>query len=100
MSVNIPTLWHVDWKQLPDGRWLFAYLDVASRFVVGCDTFDHAAAENALAVLDEAIKNYGKPKAILTDHGTQFYANAAENKKKGISKFEARLAELGIQHIL
>ncbi len=68
--------------------------------MVGYGIFDHATAENTLAVLDEAIKNYGKPKAILTDHGTQFYANAGENKKKGISKFEARLAELGIQHLL
>ncbi len=61
--------------------------------------FDHATTENALAVLDAAIKNHGKPKAILTDRGAQFYANKSEVKKKGISKFEMRLAELGIKHI-
>ncbi len=62
-------LWHADYKLLDDGRWLIAYLDDASRFVVGYGVFDHATTENALAVLDAAIKNHGKPKAILTDRG-------------------------------
>ena len=50
--------------------------------------------------METAIKNHGKPKAILTDHGTQFYANAGENKKKSTSKFETRLDDLNIKHIL
>ena len=31
--------------------------------------FEHATTRNALIVLDEAIKNHGKPAAIMTDHG-------------------------------
>ena len=62
--------------------------------------FEHATTENALAVLEEAIKNHGKPASLMTDRGSQFYANASEAKKKGASVFEKRLAELGIKQIL
>ena len=51
-------------------------------------------------VLEEAIKNHGKPASIMTDHGSQFYANASETKKKGASDFEKRLVGLGIHQIL
>ena len=94
------SLWHTDWKLLDCGKWLICYQDDASRFVTGHGTFEHATTENALAVLEAAIKKHGKPASILTDRGTQFYANAAEKKKKGISKFEQRLAELEISHIV
>ena len=62
--------------------------------------FEHATTENALAVLEEAIKNHGKPASLMTDRGSQFYANASEVKKKGVSVFEKRLVELGIKQIL
>ena len=36
----------------------------------------------------------------MTDHGSQFYANAEEYKQKGTSKFEKELVRLDIRHIL
>lgn len=49
------SLWHTDWYQIEDdrwrGKWLVAYLDDASRFVVGYSVFDEATAENAISVL-------------------------------------------------
>ncbi len=63
--------------------------------------FEYATTENALAVLEEAIKNHGKPASTMTDRGSQFYANASESKKKEwASVFEKRLVELGIKQIL
>ena len=62
--------------------------------------FEHATTKNVLAVLEEAIKNHGNPASIMTDRGSQFYANASEAKKKGVSKFEKRLVSLGIRQIL
>ena len=94
------SMWHTDYKQLDDGRWFLCYEDDASRFVTGFGVFQEATTENALKVLDEAIKNHGKPASILTDRGTQFYATESEAKKKGASKFEQRLVELDIKHIL
>ena len=81
-------MWHTDYKQLTNGMWFIAYQDDASRFVTGYGVFTNATAKNALSVLREAIKNHGKPASILTDHGSTFFANKAEEKKKGESEFE------------
>ena len=94
------SLWHTDWKLLDNGEWVICYQDDASRFVTGHGVFEHATTENSLLVLEEAIEKHGKPAAILSDRGAQFYANASEKKKKGISKFEKKLAELEIKHIV
>ena len=94
------SMWHTDYKQLPDGRWFICYLDDASRFVTAWGAFPEATTENALAVLDEAIKHHGKPASIMTDHGSQFYANEAEARKRGESTYEKKLVELDIKQIL
>ena len=42
---------------------IIAYLDDASRLIVGYGVFDEATTENALKVLKEAMNNYGKPES-------------------------------------
>ena len=81
------SLWHTDYKQLYDGRWFLCHEDDASR----CDrmgAFKEVTTENAIIVLEGAIKRHGKPAYIMTDHGSQFYANEAEARKKGESAYE------------
>jgi putative transposase len=94
------SLWHTDWKQLPDGRWWVAYMDDASRLIVAYRVFEQATAENTIKILQDAITKYGRPREILTDRGSQFYANEGERREKGVSQFEAHLADRGIKHIL
>jgi len=94
------SLWHTDWKQLSDGTWWIAYMDDASRLIVGHGVFQEPTTDNTLKALKQAIAKYGPPKEILTDHGSQFYANEGERKEKGISQFEAFLANHAIKHIL
>jgi putative transposase len=97
-------LWHTDWYLIEDdrwrGKWLIAYLDDASRFIVGYGIFDEATTENAISVLDDCINTYGKPLELLTDHGSKFYANFGEIKAVGISKFQQYLIDRKINHIL
>jgi putative transposase len=94
------SLWHTDWKQLSDGRWWIAYMDDASRLIVGYGVFQEATAENTIHVLKQAVSKYGCPREILTDRGSQFYANEGERREKGVSQFEAYMADHGIKHIL
>jgi putative transposase len=94
------SLWHMDWKQLNTGEWILAIMDDASRLIVGYGVFKEATALHTLQALKKAIQHYGKPDEILTDRGSQFYANEGERKEKGISQFEAYLADQGIKHIL
>jgi putative transposase len=94
------SLWHMDWKQLWDGRWWIAVMDDASRLIMSHGVFQEATAENTLHILKQAIAKHGCPHEILTDRGSQFYANEGERKEKGISQFEAFLAEKRIKHLL
>ena len=94
------SMWHTDWKQLDDGRWFLCYQDDVSRFITHHGVFVEATTDNAILVLKEAIVKHGRPASILTDHGSQFYANQTEYKKKGVSKFEQELVRLGIKHIM
>ena len=94
------SLWHTDYKQLPDGKWFVSFQDDASRLIVGFGVFDEATSDHAIKVLEEAIKRYGKPAQVLTDHGSQFYANEKENARRGMATFETRLLELGIKHVM
>ena len=73
--------------------------DDALRFVTGYGVFENATTENALKVPDEATKHRGKPAPVMTDHGSQFYANEAEARKRGESEYE-KLAEPGIKQML
>ena len=82
-----------------NGRWILCYQDDASRFVTGYGVFENATADDALAVLGAAIRNHGRPASIMTDHGSQFYANE-EAMARGASTFEKRLVRMGIRQVL
>lgn len=36
----------------------------------------------------------------MTDHGSQFYANKADSRKRVESEFEKRMVGMGIRHVL
>lgn len=93
--------WHVDYKWIEHEQiWLIAYIDDHSRFITGYGTFNEATTANALLLLDIAMKLYGKPREIISDKGSQFYANKRDNEGvKGVSEFEQALQDLGIKLI-
>ena len=89
----------MDWKQLTTGEWFLAIMDDASRFIA-YGAYPQATTENTLTILKQATAKYGCPDEILTDHGSQFYANEGERKEKGVSQFEQHLTDNEIKHIL
>jgi putative transposase len=88
------SLWHTDFCEI-GGKHVIAYIDDASRLITGYGIFNAATTENALLVLRAAVKLYGTPKQIMTDHGSQFCAN--EEKEY---RFTETLKEMGIKHIM
>lgn len=74
--------------------YLLLALDDHSRFIVGWGLLQRESMEEAIAVLEEAIKRYGKPEAILTDRGASFHSWS------GISRFDRFLESYAIDHIL
>ena len=91
------SLWHTDWFEY-NGKQCIIYIDDASRFMVSYGEFSNANAVNSIKVLNEGLR-FGKPKQIMSDHGTQFVSVNAEGKEQGISQFGLALKELGIKHI-
>lgn len=74
---------------------VIAYIDDHSRFVTGYGLFDNGLSIHVMDVLRQAIGSYGKPRQVITDHGTQFY-----NVHGGESEFDRFCTEQGIEHIL
>jgi len=94
------SLWHTDWKLLEGHGWLIAYEDDASRKIVGYGLFQEATSEHAVAVLESAMKRWGRPASILSDRGSQFYAVESEAREKGATEFEKALVKYEIRQVL
>ena len=53
------------------------------------------AAATAIQLLEECVTEWGKPREVFTGHDVQYCT-----MRDGKSQFDARLEELGIEHIL
>ncbi len=97
---NPNDLWHTDWSYDPfSGQQLSLFIDDRTRLITSFGIFKNANTENTLALLNSGIAEYGKPKAIMTDHGAQYYANHP-NADQNNSEFRKHLNLLGIKHYL
>jgi|TARA_Y100000294_G_scaffold166881_1_gene175590 putative transposase len=90
-------MWHCDWS-FYDGKWIMAFIDDRSRKIMAAGIFDNATTENSIFVLYQAMLVHGVcPVIILSDKGSQFYANIkTKDGKRAISSFEEQLTNLGI----
>ena len=97
---NPNDLWHTDWSYDPyTDQNVSVYIDDRTRFITSYGVFKRQTAENSLALLHSGIAECGKPKAIMTDHGSQYYCNHP-NAKQENTMFRATLDILGIKHCL
>jgi transposase InsO family protein len=74
--------------------YLFLALDDHSRFITGWGLLQRETMDDAIEVLEESIRRYGKPEAVLTDRGATFHTWA------GIGRFDRVLEAYGIEHRL
>ena len=92
---------HTDWSNCPKTKKkIIAYIDDHSRFIIGYGLYDKETGENTLNCLYRILFEHGIPYAIITDRGSQFYANKIGKKKKGRCKFQEVLEHMGIKHIV
>ena len=97
---NPNDLWHTDWSYDPfTGKQLSVYIDDRTRLITSYGLFKNANTQNTILLLKEAIAGYGKPKAIMTDHGSTYYSNYP-NAKQDHTEFRITLDALGIKHYL
>ncbi len=93
------SLWHADWFEEPHEQ-IILFEDDASRFITGYGVFSNANIKNSNQVLLQAINSYGRPKQMMTDHGTQFTSLPRETcPDPQQNKFQQLLKNYGILHI-
>jgi putative transposase len=76
--------------------------DDSSRYILAGGEFDAATAEISINLVQEVLDNYGwirKAEQVITDRGSQFYANKKDKNDESESRFELFLAEHQILHI-
>ena len=93
-------MWHTDWYELSDGKWLVVYIDDCTRKIMSHGVFENATSRNALLVLHKAIAEHKvTPFMLNSDKGTQFYANKRDKQGNADHSFEQELELLGIQFV-
>lgn len=73
--VRVNQVWEIDITYLPMAKgfmYLFAIIDVYTRFIVGWDISNTMSAEWCASITEEAILAHGKPEIINSDQGSQF----------------------------
>lgn len=88
------SLWQADFKLCSDDYWMISFQDDHSRFITGSAKVWDPTGENAILLLERAVRRYGVPKQVLTDQGTQFKPARGET-----SEFDRCCSEFGIEHI-
>ena len=68
-------VWSTDITYIPMPKgflYLYAIIDVYSRYIVGWGLYSTLEADNAIEVLNRAIKEHGKPEIVNSDQGRQY----------------------------
>ena len=98
------SLVHLDWHTSKiNGKEVCVVLDDGSRFILAGGEFAVATAEISIELVRKVLKDYGEVRRIrevVTDHGTQFFANKLDKNGESASSFGVFLAKNGINHIL
>ena len=97
---NSNSLWHIDWTGYNKKEKLIIIEDDPSRFITGFGVYNEETIDNTINTLIKSIELYGKPKEIITDHGTQFFSNGKNGIMGDKNKFQQYLDDNNIKHIL
>ena len=93
---------HMDWTEYDDKQ-CCVVLDDSSRKILAGVECSNATAEQSIRLVEQVLKEYGyirRIREIITDHGTQFYANKRDKEGRAEHAFEQYLKSQGVKHIL
>ncbi len=85
-------VWSTDISYIPMENgfmYLYAIMDVYSRYVVNWGLYNTLDASNAIDVLDKAVARYGAPKIINSDQGVQY---TCEEWHRACDKYGIRIS--------
>lgn len=88
-------MWQIDHVDLGHGQHMLTVLDDCSGKVLSSNLRKSTELEDVKEILFRCFTEHGNPKAILSDHGTQWYAVCG-----GKSEFDRMCEEKRIVHIM
>jgi transposase InsO family protein len=95
---------HLDWHTSRfNGKEVCVVLDDSSRFILAGGEFAAATGDASIGLVKKVLEDFGevrKIREVITDHGTQFFANKMDKNGESESAFGMFLAENGIKHIM
>lgn len=99
---NANDMWHTDWTHCPfTDKHFSVYLDDRTRFITAYGIFKSSNIVNSLALLKTGITDFGKPKSVMTDHGSTYFNNTPDSKGiLQLNTYQKKLSRLGIKHSL
>jgi transposase len=88
-------LWQIDYKDFEPGIHMFSVKDDYSSMILAADVRSSSKTDDVLEILNRAVRAFGVPKQILSDHGTQWCSSAGGN-----TRFDGWCSSHGIRHIM
>jgi transposase InsO family protein len=88
-------LWQMDYKEFEKGVYMLSLKDDHSSMLIAADVRTSCTTDDVLEVLGKAVRLFGHPRQILSDHGTQWSVSNG-----GTARFDTECAKYGIEHIM
>jgi transposase InsO family protein len=86
-------MWQIDYADLGHGQHMLSVLDDCSGKILSKNVRETTLTDDVLVILVCCFIEYGIPKVILSDHGTQWYAT-----RGGDARFDRFCDDWGIEH--
>ena len=94
---------HMDWHENEKKEQICAVTDDSSRMILAIGEYSNISTESSIDLLHKALNKYEhirKIREVITDHGSEFYANKRDKKGNAKHKFEEYCKDKGINQIL
>ena len=88
-------LWQIDYKEFEPGVYMLSVKDDYSRMVLTAEVRATSTTDDVLEIMKRAVRLFGKPRQILSDHGTQWWPSQGD-----WCRFDEWCEKAGIQHIM
>ena len=98
------SLLHLDWHTSEyNGKEVCVVMDDESRKILTVGEFENEKQEHVIKLMDNVLKEYShimEIREILTDRGSQFYANKRDKNNEANNNFEKYIKEKVTMHIV
>lgn len=94
---------HIDWHQVSDDEWVCCAEDDSSRKILSGYECERRSADASIQIIQDILDEYGhirRLQQVISDHGSEFYANKRDKYGNADHRFEIFCKENGIQQIL